>query len=224
MLGKKSLRVKSVAVKKYSLKVSGDYALSKNFKVREFRSRCGADEILIDENLVLLLQKMRDEFGKILISSAYRTQQYNTKVGGVKNSQHVLGRAADITLSNPKHLLEAARYAEKIGFTGIGLDDRYGMFLHLDTRSGKSFFKYKSDGSTYSVLSFFKTVGFGSRGDNVKKLQTKLKSLGYKGADGTPLSVDGVFGKNTQYALENFQKAKGLTQDGIAGPKTWKFL
>ena len=213
-----------MAVKKYSLKKDGDLQLSRNFKVREFRSRDGADEILIDESLVKLLQKMRDKFGVITITSAYRTQGYNTKVGGVKNSQHVYGRAADITISDNKRLLEAAQYAEKTGFNGVGLDSSYSMFLHLDTRSGKSLFKYRSDGSTYSVNSFFKTVGVGSRGEEVKTLQTRLKVLGYKGADLKPLTADGIFGKNTEYALKIFQKAKGLAADGIAGPKTWKVI
>ena len=147
-----------MAVKKYSLKTDGDKKLSENFKVKEFRSRDGADEILIDEKLVNLLQKLRDKFGIINISSAYRTKSYNKKVGGVSNSQHLFGLAADITISDNGKLEEAARYAEKIGFTGIGLDKNYENFIHVDTRSGKSFFKYKSNGSTYSVNSFYETV------------------------------------------------------------------
>lgn len=59
----------------------------------------------------------------------------------------------------------------------------------------------------------------GSRGDEVRKIQTKLKSLGYyKG------SVDGIFGTATRKAVIAFQKNCGITADGIAGPKTLKFL
>lgn len=211
-----------MAVKKYSLKKDGNTKLSKNFSVGEFRCRDESDEILIDEKLVSLLQKMRDKFGTISISSAYRTPKYNTQVGGVKNSQHVYGKAADITLTNNKKLLEAARYAEKIGFSGIGLDNKYKMFIHVDTRSGKSYFKYNSSGGTYSVSSFFTTVSLGSRGEDVKLLQTKLNELGFKDENGEKLSTDGIFGNNTFYALKNFQKKNGLTPDGISGPKTWK--
>lgn len=213
-----------MAVKTYSLKTDGNKKLSENFKVKEFRSRDGADKILIDETLVTLLQKMRDKFGIISISSAYRTAAYNKKVGGVSGSQHLYGLAADITISDNSRLLEAAQYAEKIGFTGIGLDNKYQMFIHLDTRSSKSFFRYYANGSTYSVSSFFTTVKLGSKGDAVKTLQTKLKALGYKDSKGNELSADGVFGANTEYALKNFQNAKGLTADGIAGPKTWAKL
>ena len=211
-------------VKTYSLKKDGDTKLSENFKVKEFRSRDSADKILIDEKLVSLLQKMRDKFGEIKISSAYRTATYNKKVGGVANSQHLYGLAADITIKDNSWLTEAARYAEKIGFTGIGLDDKYQNFLHLDTRKNRSFFRYKSNGSTYSVPSFFVTVKPGSKGEEVKLLQEKLKKLGYKDSSGKDLVADGVFGKNTEYALKSFQKKMSLATDGIAGPETWRKL
>ena len=59
----------------------------------------------------------------------------------------------------------------------------------------------------------------GSRGDEVRRIQKKLKSLGYyKGA------VDGVYGTGTQKAVRSFQKSCGLTADGIAGPKTIRYL
>lgn len=59
----------------------------------------------------------------------------------------------------------------------------------------------------------------GSRGDEVRRIQQKLKSLGfYNGA------VDGIYGSNTQKAVRAFQKNCGITADGIAGPKTLKFL
>lgn len=210
-----------MAVKTYSLKKDGNKNLSENFRVREFRSRDGADKILIDEKLVTLLQKMRDKFGVVSISSAYRTASYNRKVGGVSNSQHLYGLAADVTIADSSRLLEAAQYAEKIGFKGVGLDDKYQKFLHLDTRKNKSFFRYRSNGTTYSVTSFFVMVKIGCRGEEVKLLQKKLKKLGYKDSSGNELVSDGIFGNNTEFALKNFQKKKGLAADGIAGPKTW---
>ena len=98
------------------------------------------------------------------------------------------------------------------------------MFIHVDTRPNVSYFRYNRNGSTYSVTSFFTTVKQGSTGETVKLLQQKLKTLGYKGADGKALSTDGSCGKNTVYAIKNFQKANNLTADGIAGPKTWRKL
>lgn len=59
----------------------------------------------------------------------------------------------------------------------------------------------------------------GSRGDEVRKIQKKLKELGfYKG------TVDGIYGTSTKKAVTAFQKSCGITADGIAGAKTLKFL
>lgn len=55
----------------------------------------------------------------------------------------------------------------------------------------------------------------GSRGEEVRKIQTKLKEYGYD-----PGSVDGIFGEKTRKAVIAFQRDNGLTQDGIAGPQT----
>ena len=64
----------------------------------------------------------------------------------------------------------------------------------------------------------------GSKGNEVKTLQRLLKALGYKGEDGKTLSIDGDFGGNTDYSLKAFQKAKGLTVDGICGKNSWNAL
>ena len=56
---------------------------------------------------------------------------------------------------------------------------------------------------------------YGSRGEEVKQIQTKLKRWGYyKG------SVDGIYGSGTLSAVKAFQKKNGLKADGIAGTKT----
>ena len=56
---------------------------------------------------------------------------------------------------------------------------------------------------------------YGSRGNEVKKIQTKLKNWGYYSG-----SVDGIYGTKTKEAVIWFQKKNGLTADGVAGPKT----
>ena len=59
----------------------------------------------------------------------------------------------------------------------------------------------------------------GSRGEEVRKIQKKLKELGhYNGA------IDGIYGSATKKAVIAFQKNCGITADGIAGPKTLKYL
>lgn len=55
----------------------------------------------------------------------------------------------------------------------------------------------------------------GSAGDNVKTLQTYLKGIGlYQG------KIDGIYGPQTQSAVQQFQGTHGLSTDGIVGPKT----
>lgn len=56
---------------------------------------------------------------------------------------------------------------------------------------------------------------YGSRGNEVTQIQTKLKRWGYYNG-----SVDGIYGSQTVSAVKWFQRKNGLTADGIAGPKT----
>ena len=56
---------------------------------------------------------------------------------------------------------------------------------------------------------------YGSRGEEVKKIQDKLKRWGYYFD-----SVDGIFGSKTLEAVKYFQRKNNLSVDGIAGPKT----
>jgi len=79
---------------------------------------------------------------------------------------------------------------------------------------------------TPSVPSFTPTVvcrrqvlRLSSRGPCVSSLQRRLNVLGFSA--GAP---DGVFGNITDAAVRNFQRSKGLTVDGVVGPKTWAAL
>lgn len=69
----------------------------------------------------------------------------------------------------------------------------------------------KSNPYTPSRITLFK----GSAGNNVRWLQTELNNRGYNCG-----KVDGSFGDKTEKAVKAFQKANGLKQDGICGPKT----
>ena len=59
----------------------------------------------------------------------------------------------------------------------------------------------------------------GSVGSEVTSIQNALKKQGYYTG-----AVDGIFGSKTLAAVKNFQRAKGLTVDGIVGPQTLKAL
>ena len=65
------------------------------------------------------------------------------------------------------------------------------------------------------------TVQNGSKGASARLLQKLLRGLGYYGANGKMLSIDGDAGTNTIHALQSYQRSNGLTADGICGPVTW---
>jgi peptidoglycan hydrolase-like protein with peptidoglycan-binding domain len=65
----------------------------------------------------------------------------------------------------------------------------------------------------------YTTLRDGDMGDSVKRLQQRLKDLGYY--TGT---VDGKYGTGTVTAVQSFQSMNGLTVDGVAGPATQQRL
>lgn len=72
--------------------------------------------------------------GPIEISCAYRCPEHNAKVGGVPNSQHVDGTAADVQTPDYENCNTPEQlkwYCEQIGFDGIGL---YDWGCHVDVR------------------------------------------------------------------------------------------
>lgn len=71
-----------------------------------------------------------------------------------------------------------------------------------------------SDSNSQMVLS-----SFGSRGEEVRQIQKKLKSLGFYTG-----SIDGIYGTGTRNAVTAFQRSCGIKADGIAGPTTLLYL
>lgn len=63
------------------------------------------------------------------------------------------------------------------------------------------------------------TLKYGDVGDKVTALQTALQAAGYN-----PNGIDGRYGAGTRQAIIRFQKANGLTADGLAGTKTQNLL
>jgi g-D-glutamyl-meso-diaminopimelate peptidase len=63
------------------------------------------------------------------------------------------------------------------------------------------------------------TLTIGSRGPNVKLIQSLLARIGYNSGP-----VDGIFGSQTRQAVIEFQRNNGLVPDGIVGPATWSLF
>lgn len=124
--------------------------LTKNFSKSEFDSKDGAnmpDEVLYNiQKLANQLQYIRDYLNKsIKVNSGYRSPEHNKSIGGVKNSQHVLGKAADIVVKDLStktlyELIDDLIQKGEILQGGLGL---YNNFVHYDIRGTKARWDYR---------------------------------------------------------------------------------
>jgi len=134
--------------------------MTKNFSLKEFQCKGSCSDCddcqmpqEVYENIIKLsqqLQLLRDYTGRpITINSAYRSPEHNTKVGGahkivdgerIETSQHVFGKAADITIEGLKpaevyRIIEDLIEMGEMLQGGLGL---YDTFVHYDIRKTKA--------------------------------------------------------------------------------------
>lgn len=86
------------------IKLSPHYMLSEFLNLRKYPTNIPSMQVI--ENLTYgcrhLLEPAREVVGPIIINSGYRNEAVNRQVGGVRNSQHLKGQAADIRPKDPK--------------------------------------------------------------------------------------------------------------------------
>jgi uncharacterized protein YcbK (DUF882 family) len=144
-------------VKKYSIAQLGKgHKLSEHFTLGEFACHDGTDKVMVHDRLLELLEQIRAwardimPDSVVIINSGYRTESYNAKVGGAKNSQHLYGTAADIRVAyGPKgkqkfvepatiyKAIEAGKVTGSSFVGGLGLYTRPQVakaWLHVDCR------------------------------------------------------------------------------------------
>ena len=184
-----------MAIKTYAKGTSKK--LSANFNSTEFDchgSGC-CSSTLVDDKLVTYLQQIREHFGKpVNISSGYRCATHNKNVGGATGSYHAKGQAADIYITGVTPA-EIAKYAESIGILGIGLYETSsdGFFVHVDTRTSKSFWygQKQASRSTFGGTTVATTNKIDTSAVNTSAADPKV--------------------------IWDYFKAKGLNDYGIAG-------
>lgn len=115
----------------------------KYFSPSEFACKCGGKYCdgcvdKVDLNMVKKLDEIREHFGvPITITSGVRCATHNRNVGGVTNSQHMQGKAADFIVKGV-HSHDVYNYANSTVMKGEGGLGKYSNFTHLDTRSNYS--------------------------------------------------------------------------------------
>jgi len=109
--------------------------LSAHFSKAEFACRC-CGELRIDKGLIDALEQLRTLAGQaLLIHDGYRCPAHNQEVGGVTDSEHTRGLAADVGIPglSLQQMYDLALQIPTLAAGGIGVYD--GGYLHVDVRS-----------------------------------------------------------------------------------------
>ena len=121
--------------------VAGDMLLTEHFRLSEFTRSGVAIRLGIDnkasaaaaENLrqlcIHVLEPLRRRFGVLRITSGYRCQRLNRVVGGVRNSQHLLGQAADIRPQDPQQFQRLVDFLQAHDLTDQLLTGNGGLHI-----------------------------------------------------------------------------------------------
>ena len=108
-------------------RLSNHFSLSEFLNLKKYPDNIPSMQVAanLTYGCLLLLEPARLEVGPILINSGYRNQRVNALVGGVKNSQHLQGCAADIRPRDPQQFqrlvafLRSCEYTDQL-LTGSG--------------------------------------------------------------------------------------------------------
>ena len=105
--------------------VNNDIRLSRHFMLSEFLNLKKHPDNLPSVQVVFnlkygclhLLEPARLDVGPIIINSGYRNEVYNRQVGGARNSQHLLGQAADIRPKDPRQFSKLVDFLKNLEYT-----------------------------------------------------------------------------------------------------------
>lgn len=152
-------------LKRYSYKRDKNLKLDTHFKVGEFKCKDGSDEIFVNSDLIIILEKLYDflfnkyKIKSININSGYRTPSHSIKVGGYATDQHTKGNAADINVKvNSLKRLSAKQIClalEDLKHNG-GVGYINSTSVHVDVRGKKVYFdETKNEKTTKSWYTYF---------------------------------------------------------------------
>ena len=175
----------------------------------------------VTENMTITQAKADTFLQQDLVKFEKLVEKFDSKYHWVQNEFDALvsfafniGSINQLTANGTRTKQEIANkiveYTKAGGKTLPGLvkrrKDEQTLFLSSTTKGGDN------------VSEINPVLKFGDKGFDVRRLQSKLFSIGYSA------NVDGNFGNATKNIVVQFQKDAGLVADGIVGAKTWKAL
>ena len=96
----------------------------------------GSGKEFMNPEFLKLCDALRQKFGKPLkVNSGYRSEEYNKKIGGVSNSSHIKGLAADFAISSSADRWKFIKCCFELGITRIGIGN---AFIHIDIDTDKT--------------------------------------------------------------------------------------
>lgn len=221
-----------------------------NFKKNEFDCPdCGWYGSGIASSLLDVLQDLRDKYGSLVVTSGYRCAKYNKRVGGVSNSWHLKGQAADFYFSsgilgnqNTRiKVRDEIKTMPNVHYTYCNVNGDHpnmGNAIHVDCYLVDTDVKewQRMMNGQYNA-GLVEDAIFGpaceaaakkfylSPGKNAPMHVAWLQQqLAWRGYDLGKYGIDSQFGNDTKNALIKFQRDHGLVQDGICGLETTKKL
>jgi zinc D-Ala-D-Ala carboxypeptidase len=118
----------------------------KNFKLDEFKCKCGCDEVKINSDMLDLIQEARDELGPLSITSGYRCPSHNASVSSTGEAgPHTTGHSLDISVKDSQHRKQLIDwFATKV--TGLGIAK---SFIHIDNLTSDNGFDMRPNAWKY---------------------------------------------------------------------------
>ena len=168
-----------------------------------------------------LWTSVSDTIGEAIGKSAERR---NTLLSGalMNNYDKLIAKVNEAGVETSEFEKRLRSVLESDGYDVDKLLEKYGSFEDIFQSGAVGADKLKKalngvGDAMYDISGIEGIFKFGSKGDEVTRLQDALMSLGY---DLGKYGADGIYGSVTKAAVEAFQKANGLKVDGIIGPET----
>lgn len=162
---------------------------------------------------------------KVFLATGFAdvTNEVNIKTGAGLMRGDVLLREGHTALYCGNGLEVEACCDENGGIGGEPGDQTgYEIVIQYYNPNWSTVLRYIEEKDTYMFE--LATISVGFIGDDIKLMQRLLRSRGFTDSNNRKIEIDGIFGMATEAALIKFQKAHGLVEDGICGPKSWDRL